>query len=136
MARLKGDLTVLSRGAYVINELKSGDKALIAEACTHHPLKGDIRKEKIPNWLAEFTKADLKVEHCSGKDYPSDIGKYKLIIHCGACVINAQKMHSRMAKAADANVPITNYGVAISFLQGVLAERLNRLKMKSSGKTC
>lgn len=124
MARLKGDLAVLSGGANAISELKSGDKVLIAEACTHHPLKGDIGKEKIPKWLAEFTKADLTIEHCSGKDYPNDIDKYKLIIHCGACVINAQEMLSRISKAADANIPITNYGVAISFLQGALERSL------------
>jgi predicted GTPase len=121
---LKGDLAILSKGANTIKELQNGDSVLIAESCTHHPLKDDIGKEKIPKWLYEFTKADFKIEHCSGKDYPADINKYKLIIHCGACVINRQEMLFRISKAIDANVPITNYGIAISFLQGVLSRSL------------
>ncbi|MDR1976253.1 MAG: [FeFe] hydrogenase H-cluster maturation GTPase HydF [Campylobacteraceae bacterium] len=129
MAKLKGDLSALVNGAAVINTLKNGDKILIAEACTHHELKGDIGREKIPNWLTEYTKANLQISHCNGRDYPDNVGEYRLIIHCGGCVINGQEMLSRIDKAQNANVPITNYGVAISLLQGVLERAIEPHKL-------
>lgn len=120
MARYKGDLTELKKGAYKIDELKSGDKVLIAEACTHHPLEGDIGREKLPKWLKERTKADLDITVKAGVDFDDNISQYALIIHCGACMFNKRQMLSRMIKANINNIPITNYGVAIAYMNGIL----------------
>lgn len=124
MARLKGDLIALSEGARMIHDLKEGDKVLIAEACTHHALEDDIGRVKIPRWLRQYSGLDLTIEHCSGKDYPENIAEYRLIIHCGACTLNRQGMLSRLDEAKKAGVAITNYGIAISVLQGVLHRSL------------
>ncbi len=124
MARLKGDLNTLSQGARMIHSLQNGDKVLIAEACTHHALEDDIGRVKIPRWLRQYSGLDLVIEHCSGKDYPANIADYKLIIHCGACTLNRQGMLSRLNEAQKAGVAITNYGIAISVLQGVLHRSL------------
>lgn len=124
MARLKGDLTILSRGARAIHTLQEGDKVLIAEACTHHALEDDIGRVKIPQLLCQFTGKTLKICHCNGKDYPENIEEYKLIIHCGACTLNRAGMLSRLAKAQESHLPITNYGIALSLFQGVLPRSL------------
>ncbi|MGP1579714.1 MAG: [FeFe] hydrogenase H-cluster maturation GTPase HydF [Wolinella sp.] len=124
MARLKGDLTILSRGARAIHTLKEGDKVLIAEACTHHALEDDIGRVKIPHLLRQFTGKTLEIHHCNGKDYPENLKSYKLIIHCGACTLNQAAMLSRLAKAQESHLPITNYGIALSLFQGVLARSL------------
>lgn len=124
MARLKGDLIALSEGAKMIHDLKEGDKVLIAEACTHHALEDDIGRVKIPRWLRQYSGLDLTIEHCSGKNYPENIAEYRLIIHCGACTLNRQGMLSRLDEAKKAGVAITNYGIAISVLQGVLHRSL------------
>ncbi|NCD11434.1 MAG: [FeFe] hydrogenase H-cluster maturation GTPase HydF [Epsilonproteobacteria bacterium] len=124
MARLKGDLNALSEGARMIHNLQEGDKVLIAEACTHHALEDDIGSVKIPRWLRQYSGVHLVIDHCSGKDYPENIAEYKLVIHCGACTLNRQGMLSRLQEAQKAGVPITNYGIAISVLQGVLNRSL------------
>ncbi|EOD00547.1 [FeFe] hydrogenase H-cluster maturation GTPase HydF [Caldisalinibacter kiritimatiensis] len=120
MARYKGDLETLIKGAKAIDELKSGDKVLIGEACTHHPLEGDIGREKLPNWLRERTKANLDITVNAGADFPEDLSKYNLIIHCGACMFNRKQMMTRIIRAQSYNVPITNYGVAIAYMNGIL----------------
>lgn len=132
MARLKGDLNTLSEGARAIHSLKEGDRILIAEACTHHALEDDIGRVKIPRWLRQFTGLDLIIEHCTGKDYPENLQDYQLIIHCGACTLNRQEMLSRLLKAKESGIPITNYGIAISVLQGVLARSLESFPLALS----
>lgn len=123
-ARYKGDLSEMVRGVRAIEELKPGDKVLISEACTHHPVGDDIGRVKIPRWLKQYTGGKVVCEVKAGKAYPDNIDEYKLIIHCGGCMLNRKEMLSRIYKAGQKGVPITNYGVAISFLQGVLHRAL------------
>lgn len=118
-ARLKGDLNEMARGVAAIEALKAGDKVLIAEGCSHHPVEDDIGRVKIPRWLRQYVGADLIIDVASGRDYPDNLAEYKVIIHCGACMLTRREMLSRIQQARLANVPITNYGVCISFLQGV-----------------
>jgi [FeFe] hydrogenase H-cluster maturation GTPase HydF len=120
-ARQKSDLTIMARGAAAIDSLQPGDNILIAEACSHHALEDDIGRIKIPRWLRQYVGGDLQIDISSGRDYPDDLKKYKLILHCGACMINRREMLNRLRKAQEAGVPVTNYGVAISFLQGVIS---------------
>lgn len=124
MARLKGDLPTLSHGARAIHSLQEGDKVLIAEACTHHALEDDIGRVKIPRLLRQFTGKNLEIHHCNGKDYPENLEDYQLIIHCGACTLNRAGMLSRLSKAKESHLPITNYGIALSLFQGVLPRSL------------
>ncbi len=119
-ARFKGDLIEAARGAAAIENLKKGDKVLIAEACSHHAAEDDIGRVKIPRWLRQYTGLDLEIDVCSGRDYPEDLEKYSLVIHCGACMLTRREMLSRSGGAVSRKVPITNYGVAISCLQGVI----------------
>lgn len=126
MARFKGDLKAFIEGAKAIDALKPGDKILIAEACTHHALKGDIAREKIPNWLNEKAGGELQIKVSAGSDFPDDIENYKLIIHCGACMFNRKQMMSRVLKAKNYGVPITNYGIAIAHINGIL-ERVTQV---------
>jgi [FeFe] hydrogenase H-cluster maturation GTPase HydF len=124
MARFKGDLPGLAAGAAAIDGLAPGDKVLIAEACTHHPLADDIGRVKIPRWINQYAGGGVEAKVVSGRDYPEDLSAYKLVIHCGGCVITRRHMLSRMHAARAAGVPVTNYGVAISRLQGVLERAL------------
>ena len=123
-SRLKGDLVEMARGAAVIDSLKSGDKVLIAESCSHHAVEDDIGRVKIPRWLRQYTGADLDIQSCAGRDYPGDLGKYKLIIHCGSCMLTRRETLYRIQQAKQKDVPITNYGIAISFVQGVIERTL------------
>lgn len=118
-ARLKGDLDELAKGAKAISELKDGDKVLILESCTHHAIEDDIGRVKIPNLLKKKTGKNLVIENFSGHDFP-DISDYKLIIHCGACMTNRREVLSRLLIASKKGVPMTNYGVAISYCLGIL----------------
>lgn len=120
MARLKGDLPALAAGAVAIRQLKDGDTILIGEACTHHAADDDIGRVKIPALLRRKTGKDLHFEVASGKDFPTDLSRYALIIHCGGCMINRAFMLWRIDQARSKAIPITNYGVAISEAQGVL----------------
>ncbi len=120
MARLKGDLPSLAAGAAAIRNLKDGDTILIAEACTHHAADEDIGRVKIPNWIRAYTGKRLTFEVASGKDFPKDLQRYALIIHCGGCMINRAFMLWRIEQANAHHIPITNYGVAIAATQGVL----------------
>jgi [FeFe] hydrogenase H-cluster maturation GTPase HydF len=119
-ARYKGDLETAVAGARTIDELGPGDKILIAEACTHHALEDDIGRVKIPRWLRQYTGLDLTIDTYTGHDFPKDITAYKLIIHCGSCMLNRRETLWRYEEAKEKKVAITNYGVCISFLQGVL----------------
>ena len=118
-ARLKGDLKVFTDGAKSIENLKDGDKVLILESCTHHAIEDDIGRVKIPNLLRKKTGKNIIIENYSGHDFPH-INDYKLIIHCGACMTNRREVLSRILLANKANVPITNYGIAISYCLGIL----------------
>ena len=120
MARYKGDLNSLVKGARAIDTLKVGDKVLIAEACTHHPLEGDIGREKLPIWLQEKVGGKLDITVCAGSSFPEDLSEYKLIIHCGACMFNRQQLMSRIKKANMEELPITNFGIAIAHINGIL----------------
>jgi [FeFe] hydrogenase H-cluster maturation GTPase HydF len=118
-ARFKGDLRELAKGAGVIDTLKAGDKVLIAEACTHHAVEDDIGRVKIPRWLRQYTGVNCAITVFSGRDYPENLSDYKLIIHCGSCMLTRREMLFRIQKAKEAGVAITNYGIAIAVLQGV-----------------
>ena len=119
MAYSKSDLLEMAIGAAALTKLKSGDKVLIAETCSHHPLKDDIGRVKIPNWLKK-TFGDLDIEITVGKDFPMDLTPYKVIIQCGGCIVTRRHMLARLRQAKSQGVPMTNYGVTISYLQAVL----------------
>ena len=118
-ARLKGDLDEFVKGSSAIENLKDGDKVLILESCTHHAIDDDIGRVKIPNLLRQKTGKNLVIDNYAGHDFP-DISSYKLIIHCGACMTNRREVLSRILIANEKNIPITNYGVVISYCLGIL----------------
>lgn len=118
-ARLKGDLDEFVKGANAIAELKDGDKVLILESCTHHAIEDDIGRVKIPRWLKEKTGKNLVIENFAGHDFP-EISSYALVIHCGACMTNRREVLSRIITCNEKNIPITNYGVVISYCLGIL----------------
>ena len=124
-ARNKGDLVELARGAAVIETLKPQDRVLIAEACSHHAIEDDIGRVKIPRWIRQYVGADLQIDVYSGRDYPDKLKEYKLIIHCGGCMLTRREMLARIQKAKEEKVPITNYGLSISFSQGVIRRVLS-----------
>jgi len=120
MARMKGDLAAMVRAAALLRHLRAGDRVLIAEACSHHPLADDIGREKLPRWLRRACGAGIAVEIVSGRDFPGDVTPYKVIIHCGACMLTREEMMNRVQAARTAGVALTNYGVCIAALHGVL----------------
>ena len=124
-ARLKGDFETEIQGAYCLEKIKDGDKILIAEACSHHSQKDDIATVKIPKLLAKFyTEKHYNfspiIEYSNGRDFPENLAEYKLIIHCGACMLTHKEKNARIQQAINSNVPLTNFGMAISFLNGYL----------------
>lgn len=119
-SRHKGDAAVFREGAAAIDTLRPGDAVLIAEACTHHAAKGDISRDRLPGWLAERAGGPVAVDVSSGGDFPGDLSRYRLIIHCGACMTNRRQVLSRISRAREAGVPITNHGMAIAKLTGIL----------------
>jgi len=123
-ARFKGDLTALARGAAVIDHLQSGDKVLIAEACSHHAIEDDIGRIKIPRWLKQYTGRRLEIHSCAGRDYPEELEQYRLVIHCGSCMLTRRETLARVERARQAGVAVTNYGICISLIQGVLKRAL------------
>lgn len=123
-ARFQGDLNEMVRGAMAIDNLKTGDKVLIAEACTHHPIGEDIGTVKIPRWLTQYVGGKLQIDNLRGHDFPENISEYKIIIHCGACMWNRREMLSRILKAKLAGVPITNYGLTIAYSLGIFERAL------------
>ena len=123
-ARKKGDLKALSQNVKVLEGLKDGDCVLIAEGCTHHRQCKDIGTVKIPNMIKKHTGKDINFEFSSGIDFPEDLSKYKLIIHCGACMLSDRTVKNRMDKAKEQNIPITNYGTTLAYLTGILKRSL------------
>ena len=121
MSRIKGDIVEFAKGLSKIKHLKEKDKILIAESCTHHAIEDDIGRVKIPRWLKQYTGLyNLEFNVYAGKNYPENLKEYSLVIHCGGCTLNRREMLSRIEKAKEANVPITNYGMVISLTQGVI----------------
>ncbi len=124
-ARYKGDLATLVDGALAVDDLRPGDPVLIAEACTHHRMADDIGTVKIPRWLRQNVGGELDFHWSSGIELPPGLARYKLIVHCGACMINRREMLSRMMTARAAGVPIVNYGVLIAYMHGILRRTLD-----------
>ena len=123
-ARYKGDLTTQVQGAAMLSKLQDGDKILIAEGCTHHRQCGDIGTVKLPNWIQKFSNAKVQIDFTSGGEFPADVSGYKLIVHCGGCMLNEAEMKHRITLAKEAKVPMTNYGVAIAHVNGILKRSL------------
>ena len=123
-ARYKGDLKALAEGAKAIEDLKPGDKVLLAEACTHHRVEDDIGTVKIPRWLRQIVGGALDFHWASGHELPADVKDYKLIVHCGACMINRKEMLHRLMATEEAGVPMVNYGVLIAYVHGILKRAL------------
>jgi [FeFe] hydrogenase H-cluster maturation GTPase HydF len=123
-ARQKGDLPSLVEGVLAVPSLRPGDKVLIAESCSHHPLKDDIGRVKIPHWLQDHAGGGLRIDTAPGSRYPDDLSSYRLVVHCGACTLNRREMLRRQELPAGAGVAMTNYGVLISFLKNVFPRAL------------
>ncbi len=128
-ARYKGDLEGNVKGALKIEELEDGDKILISEGCTHHRQCGDIGTEKLPNWILNYTGKKLLFDFTVGGDFPKSLLEYKLIIHCGACMLNEKQMQSRVKLAKECNIPMTNYGIVIAYLNGILSRSIEPFKI-------
>ena len=124
LSRLKGDLVAQTRAAVTVDSLRPGDKVLVAESCTHHPIEEDIGRVKIPRWLEQYVGGALEFTSVKGRDFPEDLSPYKLVIHCGACMSNRQEMLSRIAECQRQGVPITNYGLVIAYSLGILERAL------------
>ncbi|MBR6791296.1 MAG: [Oscillospiraceae bacterium] len=120
-ARYKGDLEAAVRGAAALENVKAGDKILIAEGCTHHRQCGDIGTEKLPNWIRKHLGCEPQFTFTSGTEFPEDLSEYKLIVHCGGCMLNEREMKYRLSCAADQGTPMTNYGILIAYMNGILA---------------
>jgi len=119
-ARYKGELWGAVNGADKLDELQNGDCVLISEGSTHHRQCGDIGTEKLPNWIKNYTKKDVKFDFTSGSDFPEDLKKYKLIIHCGACMLTEREMKTRISLSNEQQIPISNYGIVIAKINGIL----------------
>lgn len=120
MARYKGDLKTQVEGARAIENLKDGDTVLISEGCTHHRQCEDIGTVKMPAWIRKYTGKDIRFAFTSGGTFPEDLSGYALVVHCGGCMLNTREMRSRISMGAEAGVPITNYGVMIAYIHGIL----------------
>jgi len=123
-ARFKGDLVTQVLGTLAIDRLKTGDRILIAEACSHHPIAEDIGRVKIPRWLTQYVGGKLEFKVVQGHDYPEDLAGYKLAIHCGGCMMNRREMLTRLLRCRQAGVPVTNYGLTIAYSLGIFERAL------------
>lgn len=123
-ARFKGDLVEFVKGALAIENLVPGDRVLICESCSHHPIGEDIGRVKLPRWLRQYVGGKLEFTHVQGHDFPDDLASYKLAIHCGACMWNRREVLSRIIRCQQAGVPITNYGLAIAYSLGIFERAL------------
>ena len=119
-ARMKGNLKTVVESVKAIDSLSDGDTVLISEGCTHHRQCGDIGTEKLPNWIKKYTGKEINFEVTSGTGFTEEFSKYKMIIHCGGCMLNEKEMQYRQKKAMENNTPITNYGTAIAYMNGIL----------------
>jgi len=123
-ARFKGDLTSQVLGTLAVDRLKTGDRILIAEACSHHPIAEDIGRVKIPRWLTQYVGGKLDFVHVQGHDFPEDLTAYKLVIHCGACTANRREVLGRIMRCRQAGVPVSNYGLVIAYSLGIFQRAL------------
>ncbi len=130
MARYKGDLGQLLEGAQALSDLHDGDKVLISEGCTHHRQCNDIGTVKLPGLIRKFSGAEPAFAFTSGGDFPEDLGDYRVVVHCGGCMLNEREMKSRMARCAEAKVPMVNYGVALAHMNGILERSLRPLRKR------
>lgn len=127
-ARYKGELEPMVAGARTLKNLKDGDRVLISEGCTHHRQCNDIGTVKIPGWIREYTGKDLEFSFTSGGEFPEELSGYSLIVHCGGCMLNEREMKYRIGCAADAGVPMTNYGMLISMIKGILERSIEPVR--------
>jgi [FeFe] hydrogenase H-cluster maturation GTPase HydF len=123
-SRYRGDLLTQVEGAMAVEQLKPGDRVLVAEACSHHPIGEDIGRVKIPRWLTQYVGGKLEFTTVQGHDFPSDLASYKLVIHCGACAINRREVLNRILHCRQAGVPVTNYGLVIAYSLGIFERAL------------
>ena len=119
-ARYKGDLAAVVKGVTSLDTLEDGDAILISEGCTHHRQCDDIGTVKLPRWVREYTGKEIRIETTSGTEFPDDLTKYKMIVHCGGCMLNEREMKYRLKCAEDQGVPMTNYGITIAYMKGIL----------------
>jgi len=124
-ARFKGDLATQVAGTLAIEGLRAGDRVLVAESCSHHPIGDDIGRVKIPRWLTQYVGGKLEFETMQGHDFPEDLSQYKLVIHCGACVTNRREVLSRLMRCREQGVPVTNYGLTIAYSLGIFGRALD-----------
>ena len=125
MARHKGNLEQAVLGVAALKELKGKDRILISEGCTHHRQCGDIGTEKLPKWIREFTGKEFNLSWTSGTEFPADLSPYRMVIHCGGCMLNEREMQYRYRCAADQHIPMTNYGLCIAYTHGILKRSLS-----------
>lgn len=130
MARYKGSLEQSLKGAEMLDKLHNGDKILISEGCTHHRQCGDIGSVKLPAWISAYTGKKLSFNFTSGKDFPSSLTDFRLVIHCGACMLNENEMKNRLLLCKNQEIPITNYGMVIAKTRGILEKSLEPLKKR------
>ena len=130
MARLKGFLDTAVKAAHVMNDIKPGDRILIAEGCTHHRQCEDIGTVKIPRWLTAHAGGELNIDFCSGNTFPEDLSPYRMVIHCGGCMLNEREVQSRMENAVGQNIPFINYGTAIAQMKGILERSIRPIYSK------
>ena len=124
MARYKGDLSLAVAGAAAVNRLNDGDRVLIAEGCTHHRQCDDIGTAKLPRWIQEYTGTTPSFTFASGTEFPDDLSPYRLVVHCGACMLREQEVKYRLACCRAQGIPVTNYGILIAYLNGILPRTL------------
>ncbi|MCO8194093.1 MULTISPECIES: [FeFe] hydrogenase H-cluster maturation GTPase HydF [Anaerofustis] len=129
-ARYKGEIDILLKGVRKVKELKDGDIVLISEGCTHHRQCGDIGSEKIPKLLKKFTNKDLKFEFSSGTEFPKNLDKYALVVHCGGCMLNEKEMKHRISYTNNQGLEIVNYGILLAYLNGILQRAVEPLSIK------
>ncbi|WP_405729009.1 [FeFe] hydrogenase H-cluster maturation GTPase HydF [Anaerotignum sp.] len=127
MARYKGDLEANVTGARALEKLQDGDQVLISEGCTHHRQCEDIGTVKMPRWIQEYTGKQLEFHFTSGTEFPTDLSAYGLIVHCGGCTLNEREMKYRLKCAEDQNIPMTNYGICIAYMNGILERSIHPL---------
>jgi hypothetical protein len=126
-ARHRGWLDMAVRGVAALDSLQDGDKILIAEGCTHHRQCDDIGTVKLPRWIKSYTSKEPEYSFCSGGEFPEDLSPYKLVLHCGGCMINEREMRYRGRQAESQNIPFTNYGIAIAHMKGILKRSIAML---------
>ncbi len=129
-ARYKGNLAQACKGAFALDRIQDGDKILISEGCTHHRQCGDIGTEKLPRWIREYTGKELEFSFTSGTEFPEDLSQYRLVVHCGGCMLNEREMRFRLRSAADQGIPMTNYGILIAYMKGILKRSIAMLDIE------